>query len=177
MAFPPRIARLSRGMECANLRIMRILLVSAILVLTFFVQSGDDYFPPSDADGGWREAKTAEACKNLAGMDLSRLEPAYTLTERSTAHGGLLVVRKGYLCLERYFGRASRDCNPDMASTGKAFCSIACGIMLEEFSDRIPDGLNTKVFTETYLPQALPLDDPRKAEITLGQLLCMTAGY
>jgi CubicO group peptidase (beta-lactamase class C family) len=27
------------------------------------------------------------------------------------------------------------------------------------------------------LPDAFPLDDTRKAGITLGQLLCMTAGY
>jgi len=112
-----------------------------------------------------------------AGMDLSQLEPAYTMTERSTAHGGLLVVRNGWLVYERYFGRASRNVNPDMASTGKAFCSIACGIMLDEFKTKIPEGLDTKVFTETYLPQALPFNDPRKANITLGQLLCMTAGY
>src|SRR5438477_1714902 len=64
-----------------------------------------------------------------------------------------------------------------MASTGKAYKSIACGIMLHEFHDKIPDGLNTKVFTEKYLPEAFQLDDPRKANITLGQLLCMTAGY
>jgi len=155
---------------------MRLALLLALSLPTLLV-AADGYFPPSDAEGGWREAKTIEACRDLAGMDLSQLEPAYTLTERSTAHGGLLVVRKGYLCYERYFGRASRDGNPDMASTGKAFCSIACGIMLEEFQDKIPAGLDTKVFTETYLPQAFPLDDPRKAEITLGQLLCMTAGY
>jgi CubicO group peptidase (beta-lactamase class C family) len=86
-------------------------------------------------------------------------------------------VRHGYLFFERYFGRAARDANPDMASTGKAFTSIACGIMLKEFHDKIPDGLETKVFTEAFLPEALPLDDPRKAEIKLGQLLCMTAGY
>jgi CubicO group peptidase (beta-lactamase class C family) len=64
-----------------------------------------------------------------------------------------------------------------MASTGKAYTSIACGIMLEEFKDKIPEGLDTKVFTEKYLPEALPLDDPRKADITLGQLLSMSAGY
>src|SRR6185312_1137885 len=63
------------------------------------------------------------------------------------------------------------------ASTGKAYTSIACGIMLDECRDKIPDGLDTKVFTEKFLPEALPLDDPRKAEISLGQLLCMTAGY
>jgi CubicO group peptidase (beta-lactamase class C family) len=110
-------------------------------------------------------------------MDLSKLEPAFEITNRSTAHGGLVVVHGGYLCFERYFGRASRNCNPDMASTGKAFCSIACGIMLEECKTQFPDGLETKVFTEKYLPEAFPLNDPRKANITLGQLLCMTSGY
>ncbi|MEI9893137.1 MAG: serine hydrolase domain-containing protein [Chthoniobacter sp.] len=49
--------------------------------------------------------------------------------------------------------------------------------MLHEFHDQIPDGLETKVFTEKYLPEALPLDDPRKADIKLGQLLSMSAGY
>jgi len=156
---------------------MRFALILFISLTAISVHFADSYFPPSDAEGGWREAKTPEACRDLSGMDLSQLEPAYTLTERSTAHGGLVVVRRGYLCFERYFGRAGRMVNPDMASTGKAFCSIACGIMLEEFKEKIPDGLKTKVFTETYLPQAFPLDDPRKSEITLGQLLCMTAGY
>ena len=139
--------------------------------------AADDYFPPPDAEGGWRAAKTAAEVRDLAGMDLAGLEPAYEVTQRSTQNGGLLVVHNGYLCFERYFGRASRNANPDMASTGKAFTSIACGIMLEEFRERFPDGLDTRVFTEHYLPEALPLDDPRRADITLGQLLCMTAGY
>lgn len=153
--------------------------ICTLLLLTGLAVSisAEDYFPPPDSEGGWREAKSAKECRDLAGMDLSQLEPAFEMTQRSTAHGGLLVVRKGYLCLERYFGRASRDVNPDMASTGKAFCSIACGIMLSEFKDKIPAGLDTKVFTEQYLPEAFPLNDPRKAEITLGQLLCMTGGY
>src|SRR2546428_10819574 len=49
--------------------------------------------------------------------------------------------------------------------------------MREEFRQKIPAGLETKVFTEQFLPEAFPLDDSRKAEITLGQLLCMSAGY
>ncbi len=48
-----------------------------------------------------------------------------------------------------------------MASTGKAYTSIACGIMLNEFKDKIPEGLDTKVFTEKYLPEAFPLNDSR----------------
>ena len=110
-------------------------------------------------------------------MDLAKLEQAYNVTQRGTQNGGLLVVRHGYLVFEKYFGRAHRNANPDMASTGKAYTSIACGIMLKEFRDKIPDGLDTKVFTDKYLPEAMPLDDPRKAEIKLGQLLCMSAGY
>ncbi len=115
--------------------------------------------------------------KAIAGMDLARLQQAWDFTQRCTQNGGLLVARRGHLVFEKYFGRAHRNANPDMASTGKAYTSIACGIMLHEFRDAIPDGLDQKVFTEKYLPEAFPLDDPRKADITLGQLLCMSAGY
>ena len=86
-------------------------------------------------------------------------------------------MRRGYLVFERYAGRAQRNVNPDMASTGKAYTSVACGILLNEFKDRLPDGLSTRVFTPDLLPEAFPLDDPRRSDITLGQLLCMTAGY
>src|SRR6266446_938595 len=136
-----------------------------------------DYFPPPDHAGGWRTLSDARAMRELAGIELSRLDQAFELTQRCTQNGGLLVVRRGYLVFEKYFGRAHRDANPDMASTGKAYTSIACGIMLHENHDAIPNGLDQKVFTEKYLPEAFPLDDPRKAEITLGQLLCMSAGY
>jgi CubicO group peptidase (beta-lactamase class C family) len=136
-----------------------------------------DYFPPPDSQGGWRTLKDAASIRKLAGMDLPRLEQAWDFTERCSQNGGLLVVRHGYLVFERYYGRAQRNGNPDMASTGKAFTSIACGIMLQEKHDAIPNGLDQKVFTEKYLPEAFPLDDPRKADITLGQLLSMSAGY
>jgi CubicO group peptidase (beta-lactamase class C family) len=115
--------------------------------------------------------------RKVAGIDINRLDQAWEFNTRCAAHTSLVVIRKGWLVYEKYIGRASRMCNPDMASTGKAFTSIACGIMLREFADRFPQGLATKVFTKEFLPEAFPLDDPRKADITLGQLLCMTAGY
>jgi len=136
-----------------------------------------EYFPKPDSEGGWRELHDAAQVRKRAGLDLPQLERAFDFTQRCSQNGGLLVVRHGFLAYERYFGRAHRNANPDMASTGKAVTSVACGIMLKEFHDKIPDGLAQKVFTETYLPEAFPLDDPRKADITLGQLLCMTAGF
>jgi CubicO group peptidase (beta-lactamase class C family) len=194
------------------------------LVPTFPVAHASEYFPPPDSAGGWRTAKDAAQARKLAAMDLSKLEQAWELTQRCTQNGGLLVVRNGYLVFEKYFGRASRNANPDMASTGKAYTSIACGIMLREFRDKIPEGLDTKVFTEAFLPEgsmralarsesapslfsgarvpndnvgnverlsrpagarddargarAVPeVDDARRVDITLGQLLCMSGGY
>ena len=137
----------------------------------------DNYFPPPDRAGGWRTLSDARALRQKAGVDKTRLEQAWEQNQRCSANTGLVIVRRGYLVFERYAGRASRTCNPDMASTGKCFTSIACGIMLKEFKSKIPQGLDTKVFTPEFLPEAFPLDDPRKAQITLGQLLCMSAGF
>lgn len=149
----------------------------ALAVSSVTVIQAADYFPRPDSEGGWRTLKDAKEIREKAGMDLTKLEQAFDFTQRCSQNGGLLVVRHGYLVLEKYYGRAHRNANPDMASTGKAYTSIACGIMLNEFKSKIPDGLDTKVFTEKYLPEAFPLNDPRKADITLGQLLSMSAGY
>ena len=146
-------------------------------LLGLFVVRAAEYFPPPDSQGGWRTLGSPTAIRKEAGLDAAALKRADDFTRRCTQNGGLLVVRKGYLVHESYFGRAGRNVNPDMASTGKAYTSIACGLMLEEFRERIPEGLNTKVFTERFLPEALPLDDPRRSDITLGHLLCMSAGY
>jgi CubicO group peptidase (beta-lactamase class C family) len=156
------------------------ILGAALLVLLLPALStakSADYFPLPDSQGGWRTLNDAPSVRRSAGMDLARLDQAYDFTQRCSQNGGLLVVRHGYLVFEKYFGRAQRNVNPDMASTGKAYTSVACGIMLQEFHDKIPEGLDQKVFTEKYLPEAFPLDDPRKSEITLGQLLCMSAGF
>ena len=137
---------------------------------------GEDYFPNPDSAGGWRTLKDAAAIRKTAGMDLAKLDQAFEYASRSSQHGGLLVVRHGWLVYERYYGRGHREANPASASVGKAYVSIASGIMLAEKKAAIPDGLDTKVYNSQYLPEAIPLDDPAKADITLGQLLSMSAG-
>ena len=157
-----------------------VLSVAALCLLAtspVFSMCAAEYFPPPDTQGGWRLARTDTQIKRKAGLEPRELDQAWEFTRRCTQNAGLLVVRHGYLAVERYVGRAGRDVHADMASTGKAYTSVACGIMLSEFHDQIPEGLNTKVFTPKYLPEAFPLDDPRRSEITLGQLLCMSAGH
>ncbi|HWB96542.1 MAG TPA: serine hydrolase [Bryobacteraceae bacterium] len=160
---------------CARAGIALLLAFTSLQILP----AASTYYPPPDEKGGWRSLTGASEKKlrAVAGVDRTKLDEAFQLAQETTQHGGLVVVRHGYLVYEKYFGRGHRNANPDMASCGKAFTSIACGIMLQEKRDRIPQGLDTKVFTKEYLPEAFPLDDPAKAEITMGQLLTMTAGF
>ena len=155
---------------------MKTVLLAFFLSPAVCLGAAGDYFPPSDKDGGWRTAADAAQVRKNAGMDLHKLDQAFEYASRSSQHGGLLVVRHGWLVYEKYYGRGNREANPAMASVGKAYTSIACGIMLKEKHDQIPDGLETKVFTQRYLPEAFPLSDPRKADIKLGHLLSMAAG-
>jgi CubicO group peptidase (beta-lactamase class C family) len=138
---------------------------------------GDDlYFPPPDAQGGWRTLSQPSEIRTLTGIEINRLDEAFQYTQTTSQHGGLLVLRHGYLVYEKYFGRANRQANPNMYSIAKMFTSASCGIMLSEHSSRFPDGLSQKVFTQEYLPQAFPLSYPEMADIRLGHLLTMTSG-
>lgn len=136
-----------------------------IIFLVAALASGADYFPPPDSEGGWRTGS--------AGMDLQRLDQAFRFAQQTNPHGGLVVVRHGYLVYEKYFGKGHREAHPDMASIGKAYTSIATGIMLHEKRAEIPDGLDQKVFNGKYLPE---VGDPAKADIRLGHLLTMSSG-
>lgn len=137
-----------------------------------------DYFPPPDAKGGWRTLKDPAKIQKLTGIDVAKLDAAFDYVQQTSQHGGLLVVRHGQLVYERYFGRGHREALPELASCGKAFTTVAVGIMMKEKPALFPNGLDQKVMSSTYLPeQYFPLDDPRKAEISLGQLLAMSGGF
>ncbi len=160
---------------------VKIQRTAALSLFLFFpnagAKTGVEYFPPPDSAIGWRTLNDAAAIRKLAGMDLQKLDQAFEYAQRSSQHGGLLVARHGWLVYEKYYGRGNREAIPAMASVGKAYTSIACGIMLHDNHDQIPEGLDQKVFNEKFLPEALPLNDPRKADIRLGQLLSMAAGF
>jgi CubicO group peptidase (beta-lactamase class C family) len=135
------------------------------------------YFPPPDAAGGWRTLTTATDVRRVAGLDVAKLDEALAVARASTKNGGLLVVRRGYLVYEKYFGLGHRDATPNLASVGKSVTSVAVGILMAERPDLFPDGLDQKVFTPRHMPpEVFPLSDPAKADIKLGQLLAFTAG-
>ena len=86
---------------------------------------------------------------------------------------GLLVIKNGNLVAEKYFNGGSIDKRVDLASVTKSFTSALAGIALEEGCLE-----NQDVPMVDYFPEyADRLEDPRKAEITLEQMLPMRSGY
>ncbi len=136
-----------------------------------------EYFPLPDSLGGWRTLTNIKDIKRIIGIDKTKLDDAFEFIKGTTKNGGLLVVRHGYLVYESYFGKGQREATPNSGSCGKSFTSIAVGILINEYPELFPDGLDQKIFTPTYLPSmAFPLPDPRMADIKLGQLLSFSAG-
>jgi CubicO group peptidase (beta-lactamase class C family) len=154
----------------------RLVLLALVAGAAHPQTAGADYFPPPDTTGGWQTLTDPARILRVTGIDVKRLDWALDYAGRTSQHGGLLVARHGWLVYERYWGRGRRDATPNVASVAKTYTSVAAGIMLHEYKDRFPEGLETKIFTDQYLPEALPLTDPRKAGIKLGQLLAMTSG-
>ena len=118
----------------------------------------DDWPVSSPADQGLDPDLVAKFYRNAAELD--------TLYS-------LLIVKDGQLIAEKYFNRGSIDTRADLASVTKSFTSALMGIALQEC---YLDGLDQKMmdFFPEYTDQ---LDDPRKAEITLDQMLQMRSGY
>jgi CubicO group peptidase (beta-lactamase class C family) len=158
------------------LALVRLRTIFFLLALAGFCFA-EDYFPPPDSKGGWRTLREPGRIRELTRIDTEKLDAAFDYIQTTSQHGGLLVVRHGHLVYERYFGRGHREALPELASCGKAFTTVATGILMKEKPALFPNGLDEKVFTPKFLPvEIFPLDDPRKAEITLGQVLAMSAG-
>lgn len=51
-------------------------LILALLSVAGSAFCAADYFPPPDSEGGWRQVKNEKEARDLAGVDLSKLEPA-----------------------------------------------------------------------------------------------------
>jgi len=160
------------------LRTLRLFLPPILFALApARAASSETYFPPPDAEGGWRTLTKPDEVLRRTNIDTRKLDDVFAYIQGSTKNGGLLVVRHGWLVYERYFGLGHREANPNLGSCGKSFTSVAVGMLMAERPELFPDGLDQKIFTPTYFPpEAFPLSDPRKAEIKLGQLLAFSAG-
>jgi len=123
-----------------------------------------DYWPTA----GWRTAAPAEQGMDPAVLDdLDTIVPASYPQVRS-----VLVVRHGYLVVERYRQGIDAGDGHNSFSVTKSFVSALVGIALR---DRHLRGLDQTV--AELLADHLPAKaDPRLRQVTVEQLLTMTSG-
>ena len=81
----------------------QLLIRLAIASLAVSSIHAGDYYPPSDAKGGWRTISEPSKIRKVTGIDINKLDEAFNYIQQTSQHGGLLVVRHGYLVYERYF--------------------------------------------------------------------------
>jgi CubicO group peptidase (beta-lactamase class C family) len=147
------------------------------------------YFPPAEAQGGWRsllpesgepDAQQKAKIRELTGCDWEKLQDAWRHNSEAPGATGFLAIRKGYVVGEWYRG-GDRTKTFNIYSSSKSYTSTAFGLILADFGNGpLPGGkkltLDTKVCNAEWIPESLPLSDPRKSEITVRNLLNMASG-
>jgi CubicO group peptidase (beta-lactamase class C family) len=148
-----------------------------------------DYFPPPEEHGGWRTLLPADGepddsqkarIRDVGGVDWDSLKAAWEHNAAASGATGLLVIRHGQIVGE-WYKEGDRTTAFNIYSSSKSYTSTAYGLILSDFGNGpLPGGktlsLDTKVCNAEWLPDSLPLPDPRKAEITVRNLLNMASG-
>jgi len=147
-------------------------------------------FPPPEDQGGWKtllpgsglpDAAAKAEIQKRAGVDWDKLALAWDYNAAIPGGTGFVVIRHGVIVGEWYRG-GDKATPYNIYSSSKAYTSTAFGLILSDFGAvAMPAGrksltLDTEVCNSEWLPESLPLPDPRKAEITVRHLLNMASG-
>ena len=125
-----------------------------------------DYAPL--AGGDW-EVSTPQA----QGLDPARVARFYRDAAELETLYGLLIVKNGYLIAEKYFNAGSIGQVSSRQSMTKSLTSALVGFALEQGCLSSVDQKMMEFFPE-LVDQ---IQDPRKMQITIRQMLQMRAGY
>ncbi len=151
-----------------------LLITAAILILPILAGCGPsteellaiDYAPLPGED--WKVSTPEE--QGLDPLLVARLY--YNAAELETLYA-LLVVKNGYLIAERYFYVGSVARKNQLQSATKSYTSALVGIALEQGCLSSVDQKMMEFFPE-FTGQ---IDDPRKEQITIRDMLQMRSGY
>jgi hypothetical protein len=136
------------------------------------------YFPPPESEGGWRKLGDPDDIRRLGGMDPAKLgELKEWLLESDKRGFAAVVIRNGYIVLEVERGNSSKTDSRRVASVSKAICATVLAIASEQSQQgKTPKKMSFDDPAFDFIPWARPLSDPRKAKITVKQLLNHTSG-
>jgi CubicO group peptidase (beta-lactamase class C family) len=145
------------------------------------------YFPPSEANGGWR--KTTDATK-IAGLGMSSTKlaelgaynmalpwEAYSINVAgySATNKASIVVKNGWIIGEYYNQPSARTAMYYLASNGKTFAMMMLGRMQLDYP-ALGITLSSRLYDTRWLPEGFPLTDSRKASITFDHVFRHVSG-
>lgn len=136
------------------------------------------YFPPPESKGGWRKLDDPGDVRHLAGMDPGKLgQLKQWLLKSDNRNFAAVVIRQGHIVLEFERGNSSKTDSRRVASVSKAICATVLAIASERSQEgKTPRKMSFDDAAFDFIPWAKPLSDPRKAKITVRQLLNHTSG-
>jgi len=138
----------------------------------------NDYFPPPESQGGWRQLDKPQDIRKIGGMDPGKLDELREwLLQSDERNFAAVVIRRGYIVLEVERGNSARTDSRRVASVSKAVCATVLAIASEQSRQGLtPKKMKFDDPAFAFIPWAQPLSDPRKAQITVKQLLNHTSG-
>jgi CubicO group peptidase (beta-lactamase class C family) len=123
------------------------------------------YWPTTE----WQTANPAELKMDIE--KLSKLDPIIKAEYGNI--GGIVIVRNGYIAYENYYNGYGPDDTLHVASVTKSVLSAIVGIAIDKGFIKSTDQKVLDFFPE-YIPNT---DEKKKQEITIKNLLTMTAPY
>jgi CubicO group peptidase (beta-lactamase class C family) len=137
-----------------------------------------EYFPPPESEGGWRTLSDPDSIRRDAGMDPDKLSKLRQWLRQSDGRQfAAVVIRRGYLVMQEERGKSAVTDSGRVASCSKAICATVLAIASEESQKgHTPRKMTFGDRAFEFIPWAQPLSDPRKARITVKQLLNHTSG-
>lgn len=136
------------------------------------------YFPSPESQGGWRQRDKPEDIRRNGGMDPEKLDVLrHWLLQSDNRPFAADVIRHGYIVLEVERGNSAKTDSRRVASVSKAICATVLAIASERSQHGLtPRRMGFDDLAFQFIPWAYPLSDPRKAEITIKELLNHTSG-
>jgi len=133
------------------------------------------YAPPFATGDGWSTANAGEVGLDIAALTrmVRTIIDGDPAERRPSLIHSMLVAYRGKLVLEEYFFGYEPDRTHDLRSAGKTFSSVLLGAAMRDGADIKPESRIYELMAARG-PFAHP--DPRKAEITLAQLMTHSAG-
>ena len=134
------------------------------------------YAVPADLGDGWRTASLASV--GLDPAPLRALADGIVRERPTTRHApsiqSISIARHGKLVFDEYFFGFDANRPHDVRSAGKSVTTLMLGRAIEDGAPLTPQSKVYPLF-QRYAPFANP--DPRKAQMTIADLMTMSSGY